>query len=329
MYTWFLLAESKYAGCTRLAKILGLSHDSVNRFLLREKYEPKDLFDEVKPHINLIGGTLSVDDTVAEKPYSDPKENELIKYFWSGNQHRPVKGINLITLYYTDPTGKSLPVNYRLDKKKEGKTKNDYFREMVVEVLSWGLTPTWVTGDCWYSSRKNLKFLKHQELGLMMGIAKNRQVSLVLGQYTQVSQLDIPPEGLVVYLKQFGLVKVFQKTFKNDVERYYIIFQPDLSTLEEITRADFRELHSIHWGIECYHRAIKQLCGIKRFMVRIPEAILTHFFCSIRAFTQLELMRVEDLIENWYQPQRNLSIQVARDFILEHLNRKVGLATNT
>ncbi len=64
-------------------------------------------------------------------------------------------------------------------------------------------------------------------------------------------------------------------------------------------------------------------------MVRIPEAIFPHFFCSIRAFTQLELMRVEDLIENWYQPQRNLSIQVARDFILEHLNRKVGLATNT
>ena len=69
-------------------------------FCEREKYEPKDLFDEVKPHINLIGGTLSVDDTVAEKPYSDPKGNELIKYFWSGNHHRPVKGINLITLYY-------------------------------------------------------------------------------------------------------------------------------------------------------------------------------------------------------------------------------------
>ncbi|MGK7877889.1 MAG: hypothetical protein AB4426_32660 [Xenococcaceae cyanobacterium] len=64
-------------------------------------------------------------------------------------------------------------------------------------------------------------------------------------------------------------------------------------------------------------------------MVRISEAILTHFFCSIRAFTQLELIRAESLIENWYQPQRNLSIQVARDFILEHLNRQIGLATNT
>ena len=37
-YTLFLLAESKYPGCTRLAEIMeNLSHDSVNRFLLRER----------------------------------------------------------------------------------------------------------------------------------------------------------------------------------------------------------------------------------------------------------------------------------------------------
>ena len=60
-------------------------------------------------------------------------------------------------------------------------------------------------------------------------------------------------------------------------------------------------LHSIHWRIECYHRAIKQVCGIERFMVRTSEAIRTHFFSAIRAFTQLELMRTEELIENWYE----------------------------
>lgn len=57
----------------------------------------------------------------------------------------------------------------------------------------------------------------------------------------------------------------------------------------------------------------------------LREAILTHFFCSIRAFIQLELMRAEALIDNWYEIQRNLSLEVARDFILNHLNQKVGL----
>lgn len=67
-----MLAEPKYAGCNRLAEILGdVSHDSINRFLLRERYELKDLFDELKQHIDLIDGTLSGDDTVIDKPYRD------------------------------------------------------------------------------------------------------------------------------------------------------------------------------------------------------------------------------------------------------------------
>ena len=114
-YTLFLLAEPKYAGCNRLSEILGdVSHDSINRFLLRERYEPKDLFDEIKQHIDLIDGTLSGDDTVIDKPYSDPSLTELIGYFWSGKHHRVVKGIQLITLYYTDRSGQSVPVNYRI-----------------------------------------------------------------------------------------------------------------------------------------------------------------------------------------------------------------------
>ena len=83
--------------------------------------------------------------------------------------------------------------------------------------------------------------------------------------------------------------------------------------------------YSIHWGIECYHRAIKQLYGIKRFLVKTRPANLNHFFCSIRAFVQLELMRAEARIDNWYEIQRNLSIQVARDFILNYLEQKIGL----
>ncbi len=61
--------------------------------------------------------------------------------------------------------------------------------------------------------------------------------------------------------------------------------------------------------------------GIELFMVRTSEAIKTHFF------SQLELMRTEELIENWYEVQRNLSLQVARHFILEHLEQRVGFNT--
>jgi hypothetical protein len=69
--------------------------------------------------IHKEGGILSVDDTVIEKLYSDPKSAELVNYFWSGKFHQTIKGINLITLYYSDLDGNSVPVNYRIDDKSD------------------------------------------------------------------------------------------------------------------------------------------------------------------------------------------------------------------
>ncbi len=132
IYTFYLLGESKYFGCSRLAEIFpNFSHDCVNRFLLRENYQPQDLFEEIYLLINWIGGTISVDDTVVEKIYSNQNLVKFISHFWSGNKKKTVKGINLITLYYTSPEGVCVPINYRLYNHEENKTKNDYFLEML------------------------------------------------------------------------------------------------------------------------------------------------------------------------------------------------------
>ena len=57
LYTLFLLSEPKYVSCVRLSEILEpLSHDSVNRFLLRERYTPRDLFDEVQGNLDWAAG---------------------------------------------------------------------------------------------------------------------------------------------------------------------------------------------------------------------------------------------------------------------------------
>jgi hypothetical protein len=115
LYTLFLLAEPKYVSCVRLSEIrVELSPDSVNRFLMRENYTPEDLFNEVTPHLILTGGVLSGDDSVVDKPSSNPQKMDGVGYLGSGKHQRAVKGSNLITLYYTDLTGTSYPVNYRL-----------------------------------------------------------------------------------------------------------------------------------------------------------------------------------------------------------------------
>ena len=61
----------------------------------------------------------------------------------------------------------------------------------------------------------------------MIGIAKNRQVSIKKGEYQSVESLDIEENGTIVYLKDFGKVKVFKKHFKNGMVRFYILFCQD------------------------------------------------------------------------------------------------------
>lgn len=189
----FLLSEPHSPTCGRLAEVMAISHDRVNRFLLREDYTPRDLFDEVRSGLNLKGGTVSVDDAVLDKPYSQLMA--FVGYFWSGKHHRVVKGINLITWYYTDPQGHHQPINYRIYDKTANQTKNDYFQEMLVEGLAWGLEPAFVTGDRGYSSGATLKMIKNHHQGFLFALESNRLISLEKGQWLPGQQFAIPADG--------------------------------------------------------------------------------------------------------------------------------------
>jgi len=292
-----------------------ISHDSVNRFLERERFEPKDLFDEEKIKINLHGGVLSVDDSVLDKPYSDQKKMDLLGYYWSGKHKRAVKGLNIVTLFYTDIKGVSVPVNYRICDKVSGKTKNDHFKEMLLEVLEWGLQPAWITGDSWYSSLDNLKFIRKLRMNFMFGIESNRVISIERGQYIQIQKLeDWHNDEQTVYLKEYGMVKVFRQIYKKSY-RYYIMSVADLSDLDKVGKVDFERVHAAHWSIERYHRALKQVCNIEKFQVRKEHQIRNHIFCALKGFVRLEFMRFEQTIAHWYEIKRDLFLAVIRKFV--------------
>ena len=318
-YISFLLSEPKFLSCSRVGEVLNMSHDSVNRFLYREDYTALDLFNEAKQSLDLNGGVLSVDDSVLDKPYA--QYINYVSYFWSGKHHATVKGINLITMYYTDPKGLHLPVNFRIYDKSDNKTKNDYFLEMLEELIRWGLHPAAVTGDNWYSSVNNLKTVRNHELGLLFAVESNRLVSEVKGTWTQVQHLDVPEEGVVVWLKGFGQVKVF-RTHLKDQKRHYIVHLPSqtgcktsLGKLRQFHADDFTRWHDDHWKIEQYHRAIKQVCHIERFQVRGKVAIKNHFFVAIYGFVQLQKLSAIYVLKNCYDIQRTLFNDVIRAFV--------------
>ena len=331
MYMGFLMSEPKSSTCTRLSQVMGISHDSVNRFLLRESYEPQDLFNEAKKLLDMVGGTLNVDDTTLDKPYS--QKMALVGHFWSGKHHRVVKGLSLVTLYYTDVQGRSLPVNYRVYDKADSKTKNDYFQDMLAEVWAWGLRPAFTTGDSWYACEKNLKTVKNHRMGLMFAVEANRTVSVEKGVWVQVQKLDVPDGGLMVWLRNFGQVKLFRTRLKDQL-RHYVVCLPDGQGYSTFARPDFQKLHDQHWGIEQYHRLLKQVCNVERFQVRGKVPILNHIFAALCSFVQLQEMRFTHAIVNAYQWKTELFTQVVAAFVTgfipgkEHLTPQFRAAVN-
>lgn len=314
-YIAYLMSEPYKSSCVRSSKVIEISHDEVNRFLNSSSFSGKELFEQIRGAILLSGGMLSVDDTVIDKPFSDEQHTALVGYFWSGRHHKPVKGINLIVLHYTDPQGISVPVNFRLYRHREHKSKNEYFQQMCEEVFHWGLRPAFVSMDSWYSSIKNLKFLRNKEVGIFTGLENNRIVSTLPHVYEKLQDMEIPGEGLYTHLKGFDYIKVFRTVDKEGQVRHYGLYLIDQQQLNRQDRESFEHLKQQHWQIEQMFRTTKQMLHAARFFVRRTQAIKTHLFSVLSAFQKLVLMAKDQIISSLYQLKDQLFLQAQRNFI--------------
>ena len=149
--------------------------------------------------------------------------------------------------------------------------------------------------------------IKNHHQGFLFALESNRLVSIEKGQWSQVQQLAIPDNGLLVYLRGFGTVKVFRTWLKNQ-PRHYALYQSNeeaWATFEDQCRVSGK-FHDQHWQIEQYHRTLKQVCHIEHCQARQPTAIRNHIFAAICGYVQLQRLRANDVIRNCYRLKREL-----------------------
>ena len=178
-YIGFLIASYRMCTCTAASRCIPESriraaHDSINRFLERQSSDTEALWQEALPFIERDNGFLIVDDTTLDKPYS--YQIELVTYHWSGQHHRIVKGINLVTLIWTDGTS-IIPLDFRVyDRERDGKTKNNHFQDMLKKAKERGLEPHCVLFDSWYASMGNLTLVRRLDWHFLTRLKSNRLV---------------------------------------------------------------------------------------------------------------------------------------------------------
>lgn len=309
LYVQFLLASQNNFTCTELSKISpvkDMAHDAPTRMLTREKLTPKILWKNAKAHVNLKQGCLIIDDCVIDKPSS--KKNNLVHWQYSGAHHRVVKGIGFETLLWTNNT-EHIPVDYRLySKSTDNKSKNEHFRDMLNLAEYRGFKPEYVLMDSWYASFENLKAIRRLNWQWITQFRKNRVVAIAPKQYCSINELEIPPEGRQVHLKDYGLIKIFKSVSKNRGVEYYATSNLTL------TASDVKRIYSKRWQIEEYHRGLKQQCGVAKCQARKERSQRNHVWCSIHTFLLLELHRLKTNI-TWQQAK----LSIARDAIQQYL----------
>jgi hypothetical protein len=122
--------------------------------------------------------------------------------------------------------------------------------------------------------------IKNHQLGLLFALENNRLVSIETNQWLPIQSLDLPQEGLEVWLRFFGYVKVFRTRLTNQ-PRHDAIDLPNDELLAFFERTPFTQLHEQHWQIEQYHRMIKPVCHLEPFQVRSKNARCNHILSSL------------------------------------------------
>ena len=115
----------------------------------------------------------------------------------SGKHHRVVRGINVISLLWTDGD-RHIPCDYRIyDKAKDGLAKNDHFRAMLEEAKTRGFVPECICFDSWYASLKNLKAVRSYGWKWLTRPAPNQLVSKEYSGNRPVNEVPIESTGTI------------------------------------------------------------------------------------------------------------------------------------
>lgn len=312
-YIQFLIAAQRVFTCTEAAACqpeqkAPPAHDAFTRLLSRQPPDTAALWQEVKPLIDPQRGALILDDSTLDKPYG--RQIDLVTYHWSGKHHRVVAGINLISLVWTNGD-LVLPCDFRLyDKPFGGQTKNEHFQAMLAEAHARGFLPEMVLFDGWYASLANLKAVRAKGWRWLTRFKSNRLVNPDDTGNVPVATLAIPPEGLVVHLKGYGFVRVFRTVAPDGDAEYW-------ATSElELAEAEREEWARQGFGIENYHRGIKQCCGIEKCQARRAAAQRGHIQLALRAFVRLETHWWHSGI-SWYQAKADLIRTAIRAYLAQ------------
>lgn len=350
LYTDYLISAFGQVTSTGLSELMdfGISHDRISRMLSKREFSQQDYWKAIKGivrRVESLDGIIKIDDTIEEKPHST--ENSIICWHHDHSKDQHVKGINILNFVYhpypKSNRGFSLPVAFEVIEKteqffdvKSGKVKrrsernkNEIVRTRlrILSQLNHVKFKT-VVWDIWYSSKENFEFI-HKELKktFICAIKSNRKVALTLqdkqnGKFIKISELGWDEaDKRVVYPKDLDFpVVVAKQVFTNKDGSFgeLHIVSNDL----DLTASELFDTYGKRWGVEVFHRSLKQNVGLEKSPTKFEVSQRNHIFASMLAWIKLEVLSLKNQ-SNHYGFKAKLYVKAIQAAFceLQHLKR--------
>jgi hypothetical protein len=294
-YCQYLLTSPKNYTLTNLANHkLTCSHDTINKFLRDKEINQAIVWGNVQASIKEDNeASIVFDDTVLDKRYS--KKIELVRRQYSGNEHKVIRGIGLITcIYVNNKTGEFWVIDYRIyNPDGDEKTKPDHVVEMLLDVINAKkLDFNKVLMDSWYASQRIMGLIDNLGKIYYCPLKVNRLVDDTKGveKYKRIDELiwnELELEqGKIIKIKKFPKdkkVKLFQVIISTDKTEY--IATNDFS---ENHAEGIKDICSVRWKIEEFHRELKQITGVESCQCRKAIIQKNHIACAILVWNHLK-----------------------------------------
>jgi transposase len=155
----------------------------------------------------------------------------------------------------------------------------------------------YILADTWYSSAENMRFIEKRRKVFIFELKENRLITESekkrnLGAFERLDQSRIPDGTPVkVWIKDLEFpVLLFKQVFTNKDgstgTRYLVSNNLTLSDVQ------FMTLYKKRWGVEEYHKSLKQNSSIGSSPAHTERTQGNHIFSSIFAYVKLEMLKL-------------------------------------
>jgi len=297
--------------------------DTYYRFIQSKRYNwrkllllsSQALIAKVKPlQKNSEPKLLIIDDTVEIKRGKQIEGS--CKSIWCNKEHRPVNGINIISLNFADNHSTfqlDFAISMNKSKRKEvdtfthflhhrsnayarrtetSKGKNTLAMEMLKRALDQGITADYLLVDSWYAKPNFIKEVTGEGIDVVARIANNNKIWNFKGQYKTLNSM-YNALSKVKHEKSGNYGKIRYHYFGSIVEHHtlgkvklvflhtgkelIVLISTDLS----LSGKEIIETYKKRWNIEQGYKDLREHFGLGKEENRLYEALIAKITLSM------------------------------------------------